>query len=127
MRRATDITTHPLRAQGVGRTKMNLLAALGQRKIAVIVTASIALVAVIMAVPRLRWRAQVTALHFAGKIPDIEFSELVAYMMPGSEQGLERLVITRSPYAVIANFKTSPADIESGHKLFSSHCANCHG
>lgn len=76
---------------------------------------------------RARWRAEVIALHLTGKIPDIDFGELVTFMMPGSDQSLERLVSTRNPHAVIRNFRTSAADLAAGGALYLSRCADCHG
>jgi alcohol dehydrogenase (cytochrome c) len=80
----------------------------------------------VFAVPQLRWRAHLVLLAAAGKIPDIEWSDLIAFMGPGSEQSLTRLIDTRNPYAVIRNPKTSVADIDAGARLFQAHCAMCH-
>src|SRR6476646_2968227 len=80
----------------------------------------------IISVGALRWRVQVVLMHVSGQIPDIELKQILAYMMPGSDQSLAFLIERRTPYAVIRNFKTSPADIQTGGQLFRSQCAMCH-
>jgi alcohol dehydrogenase (cytochrome c) len=87
-----------------------------------LVTTSLA----VITVPRLRWRAHVVLLHVTGQIPDIELKEMLAYMMPGSDQWMEPLIERRNPYAVIHNFRTTPTDIVAGAQLFRSRCAGCH-
>src|SRR5579875_3247461 len=69
---------------------------------------------VFLAVPRLRWRIRVLVLCASGRIPDIEFLQVVHYMLPQSEQWMEPLIETRNPYAVIHNFKTTAGDIQAG-------------
>src|SRR5437867_2916067 len=68
----------------------------------------------IVGVGQLRWRAHVLLLHITGQIPDIDLKQIVAYMMPGSQQSMAFLVERRNPYAVVRNFRTEPADIEAG-------------
>jgi alcohol dehydrogenase (cytochrome c) len=80
-----------------------------------------------VAVPALRWRFQVLGLHLAGKIPDIETAELMAFLMPGSEQSLARLPETRNPHAILSNKRTAPDDLATGAQLFRTRCADCHG
>src|SRR2546430_17607355 len=84
-----------------------------------------ALVAIMIPAP-VRWRAEVVLLSLAGRIPDIELKQLLAYMMPGSGQWLRPLIETHNPYAVVRNVKTTPADIQAGATLFRSQCAECH-
>lgn len=93
--------------------------------IATSVLASACLLTVVV-MGQLRWRAEVVLLHMTGQIPDIELKQILAYMMPGSDQSIEFLLERRTPYAVIRNFKTSPADIQNGGQLFRSQCAMCH-
>ena len=82
----------------------------------------------LVAVPQLRWRAHLVTLYATGGVKDIDFREMLAYMAPGSEQSLERLISTRNPFAVIRNFHNSPADVNAGGRLFQSEqCSNCHG
>lgn len=80
-----------------------------------------------VAVPQARWRAHVLLLHLSGEIPDIELEQLIAYMLPGSEQTMTWLIERRNPYAVIRNFRTSAKDIEAGAQLYRERCASCHG
>jgi len=86
----------------------------------------VAAFAAIMIPAPVRWRAEVVLLSLAGRIPDIELKQLLAYMMPGSGQWLRPLIETHNPYAVIRNVKTTPADIQAGATLFRSECAECH-
>ena len=104
-----------------------LLRRLNKRRllIATSVLASACLLTVVV-MGQLRWRAEVVLLHMTGQIPDIELKQILAYMMPGSDQSIEFLLERRTPYAVIRNFKTSPADIQNGGQLFRSQCAMCH-
>lgn len=80
----------------------------------------------VFAIPQARWRVHVLTLYGAGQIRDIELSQLIRYMAPGSDQTLTWLIHTRSPYAVIRNYRSSPADIRSGSELFLKQCAVCH-
>src|SRR6184192_4641859 len=86
----------------------------------------VAAFAAIMIPAPVRWRAQVVLLSLAGQIPDIELTQLLAYMKPGSGQWLRPLIETHNPYAVLRNVKTTPADIQAGATLFRSRCAECH-
>ena len=80
----------------------------------------------VVAVPQLRWRAHLVVLAAAGKIPDMEWSDLLSFMSPSSEQSVTRLIDTRNPYPVIRNPNTSTADIDAGAKLFQAQCSICH-
>ncbi|PYP74858.1 MAG: PQQ-dependent dehydrogenase, methanol/ethanol family [Gemmatimonadetes bacterium] len=86
----------------------------------------VAAFAAIMIPAPVRWRAQVVLLSLAGRIPDIELTQLLAYMRPGSGQWLRPLIETHNPYAVLRNVNTTPADIQAGATLFRSQCAECH-
>lgn len=79
-----------------------------------------------LAIPTIRWRAHVILLAAAGQIPDIEWNDLITFMLPSSEQPMARLIDTRNPYAVIHNPYTSPADVDAGKLLFRDQCATCH-
>ena len=76
--------------------------------------------------PRVRWRAHVVLLYLTGQIPDIEFNQLIVYLLPRSGQWMKPLIETRSPYTVVRNVDTTPADIQAGAQLFRSQCAVCH-
>jgi alcohol dehydrogenase (cytochrome c) len=75
----------------------------------------------------IRWRLHVLVLRASGAIRDIELPQVISYMLPGSDQSLERLIDTRNPYAVIRNFRISAADRQAGGELFRARCAICHG
>ena len=98
------------------------------RRITIIVVAgAVALALALVAIPQLRWRVHIVALHLAGEINDISLQEIVAYMMPGSDQVMPQLIEKRNPYAVISNAKTSNADVAAGATLFLNRCSSCHG
>jgi len=74
----------------------------------------------------IRWRTQVVFLHAIGRIPDIDTRHLLAYMMPGSSQMLGALIVTRNPFEVIRNARTSSEDIRRGGAQFNTEgCAHC--
>jgi alcohol dehydrogenase (cytochrome c) len=106
---------------------MNIFGAARRRPLLAVGVVILAGVAAVFALPQLRWRAQVTLMHLSGQIPDIEIGEVLAYMSPGSDQSLARLIETRNPYAVIRNAKTSEDDVEAGSGTYREHCAACHG
>jgi alcohol dehydrogenase (cytochrome c) len=87
----------------------------------------IALAIACITVPQIRLRLHVLLLHVTGQIPDITLSEVIAYMMPGSDQVMPHLIDRRNPYAVIQNAKTSDRDVASGAVLFLNKCSSCHG
>ena len=95
-----------------------------------LVIASMVLLAclvIAITVPGLRWRLQVVYLVLAGRIPDLELSELPALLMPGAHQPqIARLVVTHNPYAVIHLPYNTPNDIVAGATLFREQCAGCH-
>jgi alcohol dehydrogenase (cytochrome c) len=101
---------------------------LRQIRVRTLVALGVAIIAVaIVAVPQARWRLHVVLLHAFGQIPDIEMSELLSFMMPGSDQSMAFLVEKRNPYAVFRNARTSPADVETGAAIYNVRCAACHG
>lgn len=91
------------------------------------VAVCLASLAFVVAVPQLRWRAQVIYLHTTGRIPDLELKDLLTFMLPGSDQSMTRLITTHNPYAVIQNFRLSEPDFEAGAALFDKQCSGCHG
>src|SRR2546425_11724007 len=68
----------------------------GKRLSAVAVLVA-ALVAIMIPGP-VRWRVEVVLLSLAGRIPDIELKQLLAYLMPSSGQWLRPLIETHNPY-----------------------------
>ena len=91
---------------------MNVSSFVKRRGLAAAGIIALTAVAAVLSVPRLRWRVEVVALHLAGKIPDIEFGELIGFMMPGSDQSMTRLIqsATRTPSSRIptCRMRTSP-------------------
>jgi alcohol dehydrogenase (cytochrome c) len=96
-------------------------------RLIVLAVSVVAIGGAVALVPQARWRVQVIALHLAGRIPDIDLKELVAFMLPGSDQSMTRLIETHNPHAVIRNARTSAADIAKGSQLFHQQCSGCHG
>jgi alcohol dehydrogenase (cytochrome c) len=105
---------------------MNLPSAVRSRRV-LIALAAVVLAMSVIAVPQLRWRVQVIALHLAGKIPDITLGEVLHYMGPGSDQSMRHLIARRNPHAAIRNFKTSEQDVAAGAQTFLNQCSDCHG
>jgi alcohol dehydrogenase (cytochrome c) len=105
---------------------MPLIAGLGRRRVHLILLLVLVLIAPVLLIPQIRWRAHVLVMHLTGQIPGIELGELIGYMLPSSDQSVARLRETRNPYAVIRNLHTSTADIEAGARLFQNTCASCH-
>lgn len=89
----------------------------------------VALAAIAVFVPGIRWRMQIVYFDLTGRIPDLELRELPALLMPGSGQArIARLVITRNPYATIHVPTTieTPEGLAAGAALFREQCAACH-
>jgi alcohol dehydrogenase (cytochrome c) len=103
-----------------------VLSFIKRRPLMTVALALLVVLAAALSTPRLRWRVEVLALHLQGKIPDIEFGEVVSFMMPGSEQSMTRLIDTHNPHAVIKNFHISAADVAAGAELYRAQCASCH-
>src|SRR5580693_7313790 len=75
---------------------------LAGRRVLIGVMALLALLAIAVFVPGIRWRLQIVYFDLTGRIPDLELRELPSLLMPGSGQAkIARLVITRNPYATI--------------------------
>src|SRR4051812_19379333 len=104
-------------------------APLTRRVTLTVVILVLAISATTVLTPSLRWRAQVVALRAAGKLPDIQWADLFAFILPGLEQvdSMARLITTLNPYAVITNPRTSIDDVNAGRQLFRRQCSSCHG
>jgi len=84
------------------------------RRIALAATVlMIVLIATVVGVPGLRLRVQLVLLHAAGRIPDVDSTELLAFMKPDSTVSLVQLAKSRNPYAVVENSRTTAADVEA--------------
>ena len=105
---------------------MNVQSAIRSRRV-LLTLATVVLAIGLVAVPQVRWRVQVVALHLSGKIPDITLGEVLHYMGPGSDQSMRHLIARRNPHAAIRNFKTSEKDIAAGAQIFLNQCSDCHG
>ena len=84
-----------------------------RRRVLIGVMVLLALVAMAVFVPGVRWRLQIVYLDLMGRIPDLEFRDLPSLLMPGSGQAkIARLVITRNPYATIHVPSTAPEEVD---------------
>lgn len=94
-------------------------------------TLGVAVVVVFTAISmtqQVRWRVQTLALALSGRIPDIDFADLLAMLMPGSGQTyLSRLPGTRNPYPLIQVPPLTQAQWAAAPNLYASQCAGCHG
>lgn len=101
-----------------GRSRAWLIAAVGIGLVAIVAA---------IAIPGVRWRLQLIALGASGGVPDVEFSELLRFMMPTSGQSkMVRLLKNPNPYAAIYNPLESEADRRAGEVLYNRYCADCH-
>ena len=103
----------------------------GSKRGFVLLTIAVALVGsgAVASVPSLRWRLQMLLLHATGGVPDVQWSDVLTFVSPGSGgyNDMARLLETHNPYAVISNPKSTPADVRAGAELFGNGCAACHG
>src|SRR5262245_47893092 len=77
--------------------------------------------------PGMKWRADVVWSKAMGRIPDIDWMELLPMLKPGSGFYLEPLTETYNPYASIANPYDTQDDRERGATLYAAQCSSCHG
>ena len=94
---------------------------------ALLVAGVVGVAVVALAVPQMRWRAEVVWLQARGQIYDLSWSELLPMLMPGSGYYLRGLTETRNPYGTITNPYGKPVDVVEGEAQFRSSCGNCHG
>lgn len=81
----------------------------------------------ILVVPRFRWRAEIARVKVTGGLPDITWKELIDLNRHGDPFDLKDLLTNPSPYMVIKNPFTSPAEVSAGERSFEANCAVCHG
>ncbi|HUL50437.1 MAG TPA: PQQ-binding-like beta-propeller repeat protein, partial [Gemmatimonadales bacterium] len=74
-----------------------------------------------------RWRASIVSMKATGRINDIDWSQLLSMLKPGSGFFLAPLRDTPNPFAVIRNPHSSAADVEAGRQSFLARCSPCHG
>jgi alcohol dehydrogenase (cytochrome c) len=77
--------------------------------------------------PEVNWRLSLLGLKATGRLPTLDWADLLPMMMPGSGIWLEPLVESRNPYAVIRSPRTSERDVLTGKALFRANCQACHG
>ena len=79
------------------------------------------------AMPSVRWRLQLLALGALGRIPGVEFTDLLELIRPSAgQQKLARLLDTPNPHAVIQLPALSADELGQGAKLYRASCAQCH-
>lgn len=74
-----------------------------------------------------RWRAAILFYKATGQIQDLDWSDLLRMLRPGSDIYLERMAETRNPYLAIESPRHSKSDINAGKQLFAENCSACHG
>jgi alcohol dehydrogenase (cytochrome c) len=84
------------------------------------------LIGTALAVPQLRWRAQVVALKATGALRDITWPRLLNMLKPSSGFWLEPLAKNANLYAAIKNPHIARTDVEAGEVIYSSRCSTCH-
>src|SRR5262245_35728364 len=77
--------------------------------------------------PGMKWRADVVWSKAMGRLPDIDWMELLPMLKPGSGFYLEPLTETQNPYASIANPYDTEEDRARGATLYAAQCSSCHG
>jgi len=76
----------------------------------------------------LAWRIKAYAKKVLGKLPELEWSELVEMTVPTDAYGLSKYFKeSRSLNASIENPHVGEADIAEGGRLFATQCFMCHG
>jgi alcohol dehydrogenase (cytochrome c) len=85
------------------------------------------LVAAVAFVGPLRFRAQILFDKAAGRLPDVEWSDLGWLLRRGSPVDLKVMAETRNPFLAIWSPLHAPHDIAAGEQLFRQYCAACHG
>jgi alcohol dehydrogenase (cytochrome c) len=85
------------------------------------------LLAGIVGLNGLRWRAELLALKAAGKIPDLAWGDLIRYLPPRRPITLRSLNSTRNPYLSIHPSDTSAEAVAAGSEVYRRLCVSCHG
>lgn len=85
------------------------------------------LVAAVAFVGPLRFRAEILFDKAAGRLPDVEWSDLGWLLRRGSPVDLKVMAETRNPFLAIWSPLHSRHDIKAGEQLFRQNCAPCHG
>lgn len=94
----------------------------------ILVVGFVALVLVVVLVPRFRWRAQVIGLKATGALRGVSWQELISQLRHHeSPVYISRMISEHNPYRAIQNPYTAPADLALGKAIFQAHCAGCHG
>ena len=97
------------------------------RKIWVVAATILALGAIALIIPDLRWRSVLIAMKVTGQLELVEWHDVGVLIHPDTAISLRRLVGRRNPYRSVLNPFDSPDDIQEGAKLFARNCAQCHG
>ena len=68
------------------------------------------------------WRIELVQLKATGELDDLQWSELLAMIRPGSGFYLKELAENRNPFASITNPFNLPSDSVAGERLFKENC-----
>src|ERR1700730_2853526 len=85
------------------------------------------LLSVLVFLGPIRFRVEILIDKAAGRLPDVQWSDLGWLLRRGSPIDLKVMAETRNPFLAIWSPRHSPRDIEAGERLFSQNCAACHG
>jgi alcohol dehydrogenase (cytochrome c) len=85
------------------------------------------LIAGIVSISALRWRAEIVFDKATGQMSDIAWADLSWLLRRGSPVDLKIMAETKNPFLAIWSPLHSAHDIEAGGRLFREHCATCHG
>src|SRR5882762_4123615 len=87
----------------------------------------VASLSAVLMVPSFARRGRVIGAKLAGKLPELPFVNLAAWLAPGSAMYLEELAMNPNVNAGIRNLLTGRESIARGKELFSKSCGTCHG
>jgi alcohol dehydrogenase (cytochrome c) len=101
---------------------------IGGRRVRLVLLLTVVLVVcgTVVAVHGLRSRARIAVLKVSGRLPDVDWPDLLRMMSLDSPYHLDRLIATGNPYTSIENPYTRDADTAAGASSFRMHCAQCH-
>lgn len=73
------------------------------------------------------WRVELYGRKILGRLPQLQWSELLAMTSLDNAYGLSGVANGMSVEAAISNPHAGQADVLEGRRLYEEHCAACHG
>jgi alcohol dehydrogenase (cytochrome c) len=74
-----------------------------------------------------RWRAEVIVAKAVGRMPDLPWRDLWPVIRPDSGVWPESIVALKNPHWAVSAPPMGPEELAAGKRIFSAHCASCHG